>query len=89
MRVDGNTVFLGTNNALYYDKLQVPEKIQVLERVFYEVHRVRLHVRVVMTEGDDTSPEQSTAELGFDPNDPLLSEGAQLGAKITPVEKRK
>lgn len=89
VRVDGNTVFLGTNNALYYDKLQVPEKIQVLERVFYEVHRVRLHVRVVMTEGDDNSSEQSTAELGFDPNDPLLSEGAQLGAKITPVEKRK
>ncbi|MCA0452410.1 MAG: DNA polymerase III subunit gamma/tau [Chloroflexi bacterium] len=89
VRVDGNTVFLGTNNSLYYDKLQVPEKIQVLERVFYEVHRVRLHVRVIMVEGDDASIEQSNDGLGFDPNDPLLSEGAQLGAKITPVDKRK
>lgn len=89
VRVDGNIVFLGTNNSLYYEKLQAPEKLQVLERVFYEVHRVRLHVRVVMVEGEDGVPDPATSELGFDPNDPLLSEGAQLGAKITPVDKRK
>jgi DNA polymerase-3 subunit gamma/tau len=88
VRVDGNTLYLGTDNTLYYEKLQYPEKIQVLERVFFEVHRVRLHVRLTMvspSELQDTPVEPQN----FDPSDPLLSEGAQLGAKITPVDKPK
>ncbi len=88
VRVDGNTLFLGTDNTLYYEKLQYPEKIQVLERVFFEVHRVRLHVRLMMVSSNDLQDAPVEAQ-GFDPNDPLLSEGAQLGAKITPVDKPK
>ncbi|MBI1280342.1 MAG: DNA polymerase III subunit gamma/tau [Anaerolineaceae bacterium] len=88
VRVDGNTLFLGTDNALYYEKLQYPEKIQVLERVFYEVHRVRLHVRLTMV-GSNEMQDTPVEAQGFDPNDPLLSEGAQLGAKITPVDNTK
>nr|MBA3874321.1 hypothetical protein [Anaerolineae bacterium] len=88
VRVDGNTLYLGTDNTLYYEKLQYPEKIQVLERVFYEVHRVRLHVRLMMVSGNELQ-DAPVESQGFDPNDPLLSEGAQLGAKITPVDKPK
>ncbi len=88
VRVDGNTLYLGTDNTLYYEKLQYPEKIQVLERVFYEVHRVRLHVRLTMVSGNELQ-DAPIEPQGFDPNDPLLSEGAQLGAKITPVDKPK
>ncbi|MEZ4669914.1 MAG: DNA polymerase III subunit gamma/tau [Anaerolineae bacterium] len=87
IRVDGNTVFLGTENELYYERLQVPDKIQVLERVLYEVHRVRLHVRVVRSDPGQGDALDSNLPAGLDPDDPLLSEGAQLGAKITPVEK--
>ncbi len=86
VRVDGNTLYLGTDNALYYEKLQYPEKIQVLERVFFEVHRVRLHVRLTMV-GPNELQDAPVEAQGFDPNDPLLSEGAQLGAKITPMDK--
>jgi len=88
VKVDGSTVYLGTDNQLYYDKLQFPEKIQLLERVLYEVHRIRLHVRVIMVSATDQVTVASD-EAGFDVNDPLLSEGAQLGARITPVEKSK
>ncbi len=88
VRVDGSTLYLGTDNTLYYEKLQHPEKIQLLERVFYEVHRVRLHVRLTMVSAND-APDVDMDSQGFDPNDPLLSEGAQLGAKITPVDQRK
>lgn len=88
VRVDGNTLLLGTDNALYYEKLQYPEKIQVLERVFYEVHRVRLHVRLTMISATD-APDMTLEPQGYDPTDPLLSEGAQLGAKITPMDKPK
>ena len=86
VRVDGNTLYLGTDNALYYEKLQYPEKIQVLERVFFEVHRVRLHVRLTMV-GPNELQDAPVEAQGFDLSDPLLSEGAQLGAKITPVDK--
>lgn len=89
MRVDGSTVFLGTDNQLYYEKLQYPEKIQVLERVLYEVHRTRLYVKVIMVGGDEMSDQALSMPPGLDPNDPLLSEASSLGAQITPTEKRK
>lgn len=87
VKVDGSTVYLGTDNQLYYEKLQYPEKIQVLERVLYEVHRLRLHVRVVLVENLQAAEDAASGRLAI--NDPLLSEGQQLGAKITPVEKRR
>ncbi len=89
MRVDGSTVYLGTDNQLYYEKLQYPEKIQVLERVLYEVHRTRLYIKVIMVGPDEMSDQALSMPPGLDPNDPLLSEASSMGAQITPTEKRK
>jgi DNA polymerase-3 subunit gamma/tau len=84
LRVDGNTVHLGTDTSLYYDRLQAPEKIQLLERVLSQVHRVGLRVKVVLSHdggGADVTPPD------FDPNDPLLAAGRELGAEIKPRER--
>ncbi len=89
VRVDGATVFLGTDNQLYFERLQQPEKLQVIERVLYEVHRQRLYVKVLLVAtGDMAEPMIANAPPGVDPNDPLLSMGAELGATITPTEPR-
>jgi DNA polymerase-3 subunit gamma/tau len=88
MRVDGSTVFLGTDNQLYFEKLQYPEKIQVLERVLYEVHRTRLYVKVILVGPEELTDHALNMPSGLDPNDPLLSEAANLGAQITPTESR-
>jgi DNA polymerase-3 subunit gamma/tau len=88
IKVDGSTVFLGTDNQLYYERLQQPEKLQLLERVFFEVHRLRLYVRVIMISTEEMNTAMTVnAVPGVDPTDPLLSEAANLGATITPMTK--
>lgn len=91
LRVEGNVVVIGTDNSLFFDRLQSPEKVAAVERSISAVHRMPLRVRVTLVhqqEGGAESHETSDAPM-IDPNDPLLSEGAQLGAKITPVDKSK
>ncbi len=86
LRVDGNVIHLGTETQLYYEKLQVPEKIQVLEWAFSSVHRLPLRVKVMLIAGNEAAGETGTGVV--DMNDPLVSLGAELGAEIKPREKR-
>jgi DNA polymerase-3 subunit gamma/tau len=83
-KVDGNQVYLVTDNKFYYDKLApFPEKIQVVEWALAQVHRARLRVKVVLsTEGGHSV--ESGGEV--DVNDPLLALGRELGAEIKPKE---
>lgn len=86
LRVDGNIVHLGTETQLYFDRLNQPQKIRLLEQSLTAVHKVPLLVKLEIVRGGGESG-QSDSQQPFDPNDPLLSEGAQLGAKITPIDK--
>jgi DNA polymerase-3 subunit gamma/tau len=86
LRVDGNTVWLATENNLFYDRLQAPEKIQLLERVLSQVHGVGLRVKIALTNGGDTG-NTGGGSLPYDPNDPLLAAGRELGAEIKPRER--
>ncbi len=85
LRVDGNVVYIGTDNGLFHERLNHPQKVELVERSLFAVHKIPLRVKVVMTAGDDMGA--GVPNVDIDPNDPLLSEGAQLGATITPFEK--
>ncbi|HEX2620375.1 MAG TPA: hypothetical protein VHL11_09515, partial [Phototrophicaceae bacterium] len=79
-RVEGNQVFIATDNELFFGRLNGQrEKLQVIERALYDVHRLRLKVMVLLVENlDEVGNIQSNASF----DDPLLSLGAQLGAEI-------
>lgn len=85
LRVDGSTVVVGTDNEVYFNRLNEPQKIRLMEWALSAVHKVSLNIRLVMASEAEMSGHVEANPL--DMNDPLLSEGAQLGAKITPIEK--
>ncbi|MBZ0285095.1 MAG: DNA polymerase III subunit gamma/tau [Anaerolineae bacterium] len=86
LRVEGNLVFLGTDNPLYFERLNVPQKLKLVEWAFSTVHKVPLLVKLILSNDMGGDP---TTSGGTDMNDPLLSDGLQLGAKITPIENTK
>ncbi len=85
LRVDGNTVVVGTDNEMYFNRLNEPQKIRLMEWALSAVHKISLKIKLVMATEAEMSGHIEANPL--DMNDPLLSEGAQLGAKITPIEK--
>lgn len=80
-RVDGNVVYLATNNAILYDRVQpFPEKKQIVERALFDVLKVQLKVQIIL-EGGDGNPVSS--EL---PDDPVMAEALKRGGKIKQEE---
>ncbi|NWG17110.1 MAG: DNA polymerase III subunit gamma/tau [Chloroflexi bacterium] len=87
LRVDGNVIYLGTDTELYYEKLQYPEKVQLLEQVFSHVHKKPLRVKIVLVNSGEI-PGKTPLD-SVDMSDPLASLGAELGAEIKPHERRR
>jgi DNA polymerase III gamma/tau subunit len=84
-KVDGNTIFLATANHMQFKKLQEPDRISAVQKAFGDVFKTRLVVKTVLVSdadqdaaGDAPPPENPDV----DPDDPLLSTGRELGAKI-------
>ncbi len=90
LRVEGNVVYLVTDNHFYYDRIQTPiEKLRFVEWGLTAVHKVPLLVKVLLVPpGEMGSGQDGAVEIPYDPNDALFSEAAQLGAKISPTEQR-
>ena len=89
LRVDGNVVHLATDNQLYFERIQNPaQKLKLIEWGFSAVHKTPLRVKVILIPpgGDMSSPAEAPLSNVSIENDPLLSEGMQLGATITPIE---
>lgn len=85
LRVDGNVIHLGTETYLYYEKLQVPEKVQLIEQVLSHVHKTPLRLKIVLLNSGESAEDAAPSET-VDMNDPLVSLGAELGAEIKPRE---
>jgi DNA polymerase-3 subunit gamma/tau len=80
--VDGNLVYICTDNELYFSRLNSQkQKLGVVERALYDVHKIGLRVQVVLV--DDLSQvsdlENPTVE---NVDDPLIMQGLELGGKI-------
>ncbi len=93
LKVDGNVIYLGTDNDLYFERLNHPQKLDLVERALYAVHRVQLRVRVIMSAagadfsaGSEGQPAGSPPNSAFDEADPLLALGRELGAEIKPAD---
>lgn len=83
-RVDGNVVYLATTDSLFFGRLHgQPEKLKVIERALFDVHRVRVRVQVVLVESFDAPAENTGGKASRKKSDnPLLSAAMQLGAEI-------
>jgi DNA polymerase III gamma/tau subunit len=78
LRVEGNLITIATDKKLYYDRLNSPEKLNVLERAFTEVHRIRVRVTLALVDHlDPVTPGAS--DQTQEAEDPLLAEMRQLG----------
>jgi DNA polymerase-3 subunit gamma/tau len=89
-RVEGNTVYLCTDNEVYYKRIQpYPEKREVIEKALGDVFRTQMKVQVVMVGSAELEAMNSgtAVESGaVDMNDPLLSTGIELGAEIKRID---
>lgn len=76
--VEGNTVFLATSNELYHQRLNNDLKLAIVERAFWDVHKVALRVQVMLV-AEGGKSKQSIDEI----TDPLLRTAVEeLGAEI-------
>jgi hypothetical protein len=80
-RVDGNLIYLVTDNKLYLERLQHPEKLAVLERAFYDVHRIGVRVQLALVDHLDAADDPVKAS-SVDADDPLISTALELGGKL-------
>ena len=85
-RVDGNLVYLCTDNDLYFSRLhQQPAKLNALERALHDVHRVPVRVQVTLVDtleqATSAGVDQTASDLDVD--DPLLATGLELGGQIS------
>ena len=88
-RVEGNTVYLCTDNDVYYQRIHpYPEKRQAIEKALGDVFRAQMTIQVVMVNSDEleamnnASPDNPTGGSSVDIHDSLLSTGIELGAEI-------
>ena len=92
LKVDGNQVILATDNELYFDRLNVPTKLALVEKSLSAVHKIPLKVKVIIERGgggnnggEPSGPDEpEPSPVDFD--DPLLALGRELGAEIKPGE---
>jgi DNA polymerase-3 subunit gamma/tau len=78
-RVEGNMVYLATDSALYFDRMQDERRRRIVEQAMSEVHQTTLRIRIVM--GNAIS-----APAVHD--DPLLAGFAEAGAKIQEIQPK-
>jgi DNA polymerase III subunit gamma/tau len=88
---EGNWIYLGTDNSIYLERLQHPQKLEIVEQAFYDVHHVKLKVKVVLVgEGEAPSVGDGQPGEGRAPhvNDPLIEFGISMGAEVHPRKDR-
>lgn len=86
-KIEGNVLYIATDNELYFKRLHGEEqKLSVVERALWEVHKVGLRVQVKLVDAMDNT--RSPDEI-VDLNDPLLQEARQMGAQIKPEETKR
>ncbi len=82
VRVFGNVVVLGSDEV-YVERLHHPEKMQVLERAFFEVHHTPLNVQLVRAPRNPQAGETPPiSDDDIDMDDPLFAAGRELGAEM-------
>ncbi|MCL4255859.1 MAG: hypothetical protein KJ043_19030, partial [Anaerolineae bacterium] len=80
-RVEGNTVYLATDNQLYFDRLyNQAEKLAVIEVAFKTLYQKRLRVQVVLV----SDIQQLDRELDPKLKDPIAQEAVTLGGEVKP-----
>ncbi len=80
-RVEGNVVYLATDNKLYFDRLHNQgEKLAVIEVAFKTLYQKRLRVQVVLV----SDIQQLDRELDPKLKDPIAQEAVTLGGEVKP-----
>lgn len=90
-RVEGSTVFLCTDNDVYFKRIQpYPEKRQAIEKALSDVFHAQLTVQVVMVNSTELEAMNNGATMegsgAIDSSDSLLSTGIELGAEIKKLD---
>jgi len=78
-KVEGNVIFLATENQLYFDRLyNQPEKLGVIEEAFKRMYQQRMRVQVTLVS------DINQLEREFDPHidDPIVQEAVELGGEV-------
>lgn len=85
-RVEGNVVYLGTDNDVYYDRIYpFPDKRKVIERALADVFRMALAVQIIKVSSHELSAA-GRAISAEEASDPLLAAGIEMGAQIERID---
>jgi DNA polymerase-3 subunit gamma/tau len=86
-RVEGNIVSLGTDNDMYYNRIQPhPDKRRVIEQALGDVFRVRLSVQIIRISAQDMAAAGAVISEE-EAADPLLAAGIEMGAQIERLDQ--
>ncbi len=83
--IDGNVVIINTKSDFFRQKLEAPDKRNAIERALSEMFGVRLKTRIV-AQGGDIVDSSSDLYDSVDPDDPVQSQGMEMGARIKPID---
>lgn len=84
--VEGNVVYLGTDNETYYNRIQpFPDKRRVIERALADVFRMPLSVQIILVSSQELSAAGTIISVE-EASDPLLAAGLELGAQIERID---
>lgn len=81
-RVDGNVVYLMTDNGLFLQRLQHPDKIRIVEHALLQVHNERLLVKLTLVDNMEQAGSVATDMQADVSDDPVLSMGLELGGQL-------
>lgn len=81
-RVDGNVVYLMTDNELFLKRLQHPDKIRIVEHALLQVHNERLLVKLSLVDNIEQVGTVTTDVQADVADDPVLSLGLELGGQV-------
>ncbi len=85
-RVEGNIVALGTDNDMYYNRIQPhPDKRRVIEQALADIFKTRLSVQIIKVSTQDLASIGAPISVE-EARDPLLAVGIELGAQIERIE---
>ncbi len=80
-RIDGNNLNLGVGNQVFLQKMSDPKRAKVIEQAIYDLHDVKLLIKVRVVESGQAPVDAAPAERPA-VDDPLIAAGKELGGVV-------
>jgi len=82
-RVDGNVVYICTNEKFYFERLNFPEKVAIVEHALKQIHKIPMRVQLMLVAELPSMPQEGAVEReDSEIDDPLIQTAIELGGRV-------